>query len=106
MELLEAVEACLCAAERLGDQLTAALSGRTAGELAAVARLRWVERQLANLASKLSAARLDLVAGLTAHDMGYADDQEMQELIEDMAVQIGQLLALLQALNIARAIGR
>lgn len=106
MELLETVESCLAAAERVGDQLAASLANRVEGEAAVVARMRWIERQLASLTSRLAAAREDLGAGVSAAEMGYENEQELQDLLEDIAVQIGQLSVLLHALVMARTVCR
>lgn len=106
MELLDTVESCLAVAGRVGDQLTASLGKAASFEAPAVAKLRWIERQLQNLTSKLAAAREDLEAGISAPEMGYADDQELRDLLDDIAVQIGQLSVLLHMLGMARAVGR
>lgn len=106
MELLDTVESCLAVAEQVSNQLTASLGKVASIEAPAVAKLRWVERQLASLMSKLSAARDDLGDGLSASDMGYADEQELKELVDDMAVQVAQLSALLHALSLAQVLSR
>lgn len=103
-ELQEELEACLGAAEEVLDGLPAPhLSGEMV-DPAVMARLRWIERQLLNMTAKLKAMHEDVEAGLSLNEMGFADLQEMHDLLNDMSVQIAQLKAMCLALG--KCLGR
>ncbi len=53
----------------------------------------------ANIAGKLEALIADIEAGLGLHELGFADPQEMQDLLGDMNAQIVQLRSMGMALS-------
>jgi hypothetical protein len=67
------------------------------------ARLHWLERQLLALIVQLQALITDLESGLSLRDVGYADEQELDEMLEDIDCQIHQLERLIRE---AKGLGR
>jgi len=104
-ELQEAVDTCLRAAKEVADSLPEPFKSGVKDDPAISTRLRWIERQLSTLAAKLKAMQEDMEAGLSEKEMGFADPQEMQELLDDMRVQIMQLKAMSLALGKGPALG-
>lgn len=103
-ELQEELDACLGAAERVLDGLPEPLSSGAEVDPAVKARLQWIERQLLNMTAKLKAMREDMEAGLSLNEMGFADPQEMLDLLTDISVQIAQLKAM--CLTLGKSLGR
>lgn len=98
-ELLESLDACLTAAEEVSQNLPESHDGGLKADRAVIARLQWIERQLATMTAKLKAIQEDIGAGLSLHEMGFADPQELLELLHDMSIQIAQLKAMGLALG-------
>lgn len=103
-ELQGELDACLGAAKEVLDGLPEPLASGTEVDPAIKARLQWIERQLLNMTAKLKAMQEDMEAGLSLNEMGYADPQEMLDLLNDMSVQIAQLKAM--SLALGRSFGR
>ncbi|AVA38334.1 hypothetical protein [Cupriavidus metallidurans] len=106
IDLQGELDACLGAAEKVLDGLPEPLSDGAKVDPAVRARLQWIERQLLNMTAKLKAMQEDMEAGLNLNEMGFADPQEMLDLLNDMSVQIEQLKAMCLALgrNLARGL--
>lgn len=102
-ELLESLESCLACAEEVEAALPERPSGANLINTAAIARLEWIRRQLATLTAKLKALQQDAEVGVNLSDMGFADPQEMQDLLDDMSIQISHLKAM--ALSLAKSLG-
>jgi hypothetical protein len=103
-ELLESLESCLDAARDVDDSLPKPQACELESNPAIAVRLQWIERQLSTLTSKLKAMQEDMDAGLSVNEMGFADPQEMQELLNDMGIQIAHLKSMCLALG--RSLGR
>ncbi|VWC49184.1 hypothetical protein BLA13014_07565 [Burkholderia aenigmatica] len=103
-ELLESLESCLDAARDVDDSLPKPQACEVESNPAIAVRLQWIERQLSTLTSKLKAMQEDMDAGLSMNEMGFADPQEMQELLNDMGIQIAHLKSMCLAL--VRSLGR
>lgn len=99
VELQQSVESCAQAVKEASDGLPTPSQGGAALNQDVQFRLQWIERQLANIAGKVDALMADIEAGLSLHEMGFADPQEMQDLLEDMNAQIAQLRSMGIALS-------
>lgn len=104
IDLQGELDACLGAAEKVLDGLPEPLSNGVKVDPAVRVRLQWIERQLLNMTAKLKAMQEDMEAGLSLNEMGFADPQEMLDLLNDMSAQIAQLKAMCLALG--RNLGR
>lgn len=104
-ELQEALELCLTAAEAVDAELSAEPSHSFSADPAITARIEWIKRQIMNLTAKLVAMREDMEVGLSLTEMGFADPQEMQDLLDDMTIQIAQLMAMCHALSKGLGLG-
>ena len=102
-ELLESLESCLAAAEEVDAALPEQLSFASGADVAVAARLEWIKRQLATLTAKLNALQEDAEVGLSLNEMGFADPQEMQDLLDDMSIQIAHLKSM--ALSLGKSLG-
>ena len=94
----------LDAARDVDDSLPKPQACEVESNPAIAVRLQWIERQLSTLTSKLKAMQEDMDAGLSMNEMGFADPQEMQELLNDMGIQIAHLKSMCLAL--VRSLGR
>lgn len=105
-ELQDALERCLAAAEAVdAELLSAEPSHGFSVEPAITARIEWIKRQIMNLTAKLVAMREDMEVGLSLTEMGFADTQEMQDLLDDMTIQIAQLMGMCHALSKGLGLG-
>lgn len=59
-------------------------------------RLRWLERQLANVVAQLQAIMADIDSGLSISDLGFFGDEEFEEILDDMGAQIANLRCMIQ----------
>ena len=98
-ELQQSLESCAQDVKDVLDGLPAPSQGGAAVDQDVRLRLQWIERQLANIAGKLEALIADIEAGLGLHELGFADPQEMQDLLGDMNAQIVQLRSMGMALS-------
>lgn len=103
-ELLESLESCLNAAREIDDSLPKPQACEVENDPAIAVRLQWIERQLSTLTAKLKAMQQDMEAGLSLNEMGFSDPQELQELLNDMAIQIEHLRSVCRALG--KSLGR
>lgn len=88
MDWADGIEGVLSAAREAQEGLG---TGDVKGE-----RLRWFERQLANVIAQLQAMMEDLESGLSVVDMGFFGDEEFQDAIEDFGSQIDNLRSLIR----------
>ncbi|AMR78017.1 hypothetical protein [Cupriavidus nantongensis] len=102
-ELQAELDACLGAAEKVLDGLPEPLSDGAKVDPAVRARIQWIQRQLSNMTAKLKAMQEDMEAGVSLNEMGFADPQEMLDLLNDMSIQIAQLKAM--SLALGRSLG-
>lgn len=105
IDLQELLDTSLIAAQEVFHGLPGSQSNVVDVEPAVKARIQWIERQLTTLAAKLKAMQEDAEAGLDLHDMGFADSQEVHDLLNDMRVQIAQLKAMSLALGKGLGLG-
>lgn len=98
-ELQQSLESCVQAVKDASDGLPAPSQGGATVDQDVMLRLQWVERQLANIAGKLEALMADIEVGLSLHELGFSDPQEMQDLLDDMNAQIAQLRSMGMALS-------
>lgn len=104
-ELQQALEVSLTAAEAVDAELSAEFSHGFSADPAVTPRIEWIKRQIANLRTKLIAMQEDMEVGLSLSEMGFADPQEMRDLLDDMNIQIAQLKAMCQALGKGLGLG-
>lgn len=88
MDWAESIEGVLTGAREALDGLG---EGLVKGE-----RLRWFERQLANVVAQLRAMMADLESGLSVADMGFFGDEEFQDAIDDFGRQIANLRSMIR----------
>lgn len=105
VDLQELLDTCLYAAREVSDGLPESKSSEMDLEPEVSARLQWIERQLSNMTAKLKAMQEDAEAGLSLHEMGFADPPELQDLLNDMRAQIAQLRTMRLALGTELGIG-
>ncbi len=102
-ELAESLQACITAAQEVVDGLPARPVAADVTASAIAEKLRWIERQIASLLSKLMAVQEDMAAGLNLAEMGFDDPQDMHDWLGDVRSQISHLraqqLALTQGLR-------
>lgn len=65
-------------------------------------RIDWMQRQMDHLIVRLRAIAADLEAGFTFREMGFGEDEEVAELLEEVRTQIRDLRGMLQYLACAR----
>lgn len=103
-ELLESLESCLNAAREVDESLPKPQACEVENNAAIAVRLQWIERQLHTLTAKLKAMHEDMEAGLSLNEMGFADPQEMNDLLNDMGIQIAHLRSM--SLALGKSLGR
>ena len=101
--ILDLIEASLASVNGVESALEVA-SEKSGQPTPVKLQIAWIERQLAMLVNKLQAMQEDLAAGLGLAEMGFADPEELQDFLQDVAIQIAQLKSLAQALS--KGIGR
>lgn len=99
VELQQSLESCAQAVKEASDGLPSPSQGGAGVNQDVQIRLQWIERQLANIAGKVDALMADIEAGLSLHELGFEDPQEMKDLLDDMNAQILQLRSMGMALS-------
>jgi hypothetical protein len=103
-ELWEVIELCLNKAQEVLDGLPPASEEELQAPSPAAERLRWIERQIGVLLGKLAALQADIASGLSLAEMGFAEPQELHELLSDIAAQVEVLKAI--GLSVAKGLNR
>lgn len=96
--ILDRIEACIASAKGVEDDIHD--ETYLGGEATQIEQQRaWIQRQLATLVSKLLGMQEDLNAGLSIAEMGFADNAELQDFLQDLETQIAQLKSLAQSIS-------
>lgn len=96
--------------ERLSDCLVCA--GTSFGEISASThnnddgRLHWLQMQLSNVISELSAILADIKSGLSFGEMGLAFGSDANELVEGFEREVASLRGQITSLLMTRSLGK
>lgn len=93
------LESCLIEARQFDTDLLEHKYGCNTNDTIARARLDWIKRQLDALTTKLEALQADIEAGMSLSELGFADPQEMQDLLDDIKIQMVQLKSMAHSLS-------
>ena len=103
MDYSKRLNDCLDSAESASREVDAAPNN---DKIKGGERLHWLQMQLTNVMTELSALLADFESGLSIQAMGFSVDGELEELVEGFEIEISSLKGQITSLLMGRSVGK